>query len=41
MLLFGLGGFVTLVGEVNELHSGHVPGPRALIPPKTLGHGGE
>jgi hypothetical protein len=37
MLLFGLEGFVSLVGEVDELHSGHVPGLRALTSPKTLG----
>jgi hypothetical protein len=41
MLFLGLGGFVTWVGEVDELHSGHVPGPRALTSPKTLGHPGE
>jgi hypothetical protein len=29
---------VSLVGEVDELHLGHVTGPRALISPKNLGH---
>jgi hypothetical protein len=38
MLLFGLEGFVTLVGEVGQLHSGHAPGSRALFPPKTPGY---
>jgi hypothetical protein len=37
MLVFGLGGFVSLVGEVDELGSGHVLDPRALSQPKTLG----
>jgi hypothetical protein len=41
MLRFGLGGFVSLVGEVDKLHSGHVSGPRALSSPKTLGRGDE
>jgi hypothetical protein len=41
MLVFGLGGFVSLVGEGDELHLGHVPDLRALIPPKALGLHGE